>query len=44
VPHKVPDYVIPKPGVDYKIDDYDPDYFFAQRAPAIAKLQEMLGR
>ncbi len=44
VAHQVPDYVIPKAGVSYTIDDYNPDYFFAKRAPAIAKITEMLGR
>jgi ABC-type Fe3+ transport system substrate-binding protein len=44
VPHSVPDYVIPKPGVEYPINDYHPDYYFAKRAPAITKIQELLGR
>ena len=44
VSHKVPDYVIPKPGVEYPIDDYDPDYFFTKRAPIISRLQQILGR
>ncbi|HZR99950.1 MAG TPA: extracellular solute-binding protein [Chloroflexota bacterium] len=44
VPHQVPDYVIPKPGVSYTIDDYNPDYFFSKRAPAIAKITDLLGR
>jgi ABC-type Fe3+ transport system substrate-binding protein len=44
VSHKVPDYVIPRPGVNYSINDYHPDYFFSKRAPAIAKMQELLGR
>ena len=44
VPHQVPDYVIPKPGVAYPINDYHPDYFFSKRAPAIARMQEILGR
>jgi len=44
LPHNVPDYVIPKPGVNYEIDDYNPDYFFAKRAPAIEKITEVLGR
>jgi ABC-type Fe3+ transport system substrate-binding protein len=44
VSHQVPDYVIPKTGVTYQIDDYDPDYFYAQRAPAISRMQELLGR
>jgi ABC-type Fe3+ transport system substrate-binding protein len=42
--HNVPDYVIPKAGVSYTIDDYNPDYFFSKRAPAIAKITELLGR
>jgi ABC-type Fe3+ transport system substrate-binding protein len=44
LPHNVPDYVIPKPGVNYEIDDYNPDYFFPKRAPAIEKITELLGR
>jgi iron(III) transport system substrate-binding protein len=44
VPHQVPDYVIPKAGVAYPINDYHPDYFFSKRAPAIARIQEILGR
>ncbi len=44
VPHQVPEYVIPRPGVNYSINDYHPGYFFSQREPAIAKLQELLGR
>jgi ABC-type Fe3+ transport system substrate-binding protein len=44
VAHQVPDYVIPKPGVSYTIDDYNPDYFFSKRAPAIAKISDLLGR
>jgi ABC-type Fe3+ transport system substrate-binding protein len=44
VPHQVPDYVIPKANVAYPINDYHPDYFFSKRAPAIARIQEILGR
>lgn len=44
MPHKVPEYVVPKAAVEYRIDDYNPDYFFAKRVPAIAKIQEILGR
>jgi iron(III) transport system substrate-binding protein len=43
-PHQVPDYVMPRPGVEYPLNDYDPGYFFNDRVPAIARLQEMLGR
>jgi len=43
-PHQVPDYVMPRAGTAYPINDYDPDYFFNDRAPAIARLQELLGR
>ena len=43
VPHQVPDYVIPKPGVRY-IDGYDPDFHFTERIPAEAKFMELLGR
>jgi ABC-type Fe3+ transport system substrate-binding protein len=44
VPHNVPEYVIPKAGVNYAIDDYNPDYFYSKRAPAIARITELLGR
>jgi ABC-type Fe3+ transport system substrate-binding protein len=43
-PHQVPDYVMPRPGIAYPVNDYDPDYFFNERVPAIARLQELLGR
>jgi ABC-type Fe3+ transport system substrate-binding protein len=42
--HNVPEYVIPKVGVSYTIDDYNPDYFFSKRVPAIARITELLGR
>jgi ABC-type Fe3+ transport system substrate-binding protein len=42
--HKVPDYVIPRAGVQYPINDYDVDYYFSKRAPAIARMQDILGR
>jgi ABC-type Fe3+ transport system substrate-binding protein len=44
LPHRVPEYVIPKQGVEYPINDYYPGYFFDKRAPAIAKINELLGR
>jgi hypothetical protein len=31
-------------GIAYPINDYDPDYFFNDCVPAIARLQELLGR
>jgi iron(III) transport system substrate-binding protein len=43
-PHQVPDYVMPRAGIAYPVNDYDPDYFFNERVPAIARLQELLGR
>jgi ABC-type Fe3+ transport system substrate-binding protein len=44
VAHNVPDYVIPKPGVDYTVDENAPEFFFGQRVPAIAKIEQLLGR
>jgi ABC-type Fe3+ transport system substrate-binding protein len=44
VPHTVPEYVIPKTGVAYPINDYYPPYFYDKRAPAIARLNDLLGR
>jgi iron(III) transport system substrate-binding protein len=44
VAHNVPDYVIPRPGVDYNIDENEPDFYFNQRVPAIAKILDILGR
>jgi ABC-type Fe3+ transport system substrate-binding protein len=44
VAHNVPEYVIPRPGVEYKIDENVPDFYFNQRAPAIAKMLDILGR
>ncbi len=43
VAHQVPDYVIPKPGVQY-VDGYDPDFYFTHRVPAEAKIADLLGR
>jgi iron(III) transport system substrate-binding protein len=43
-PHQVPDYVMPQAGIAYPVNDYDPDYFSNERVPAIARLQELLGR
>jgi hypothetical protein len=39
----VPDYIIPKPGVQY-IDGYDPSFYFTERVPAEAKFAELLPR
>ena len=44
VAHRVPDYVIPKPGADYTFNDYHPGYFFKHRAQAIERIQDLLGR
>ncbi len=41
--HAVPDYIIPKPGVQY-IDGYDPTFYFTERVPAEAKFAELLPR
>jgi ABC-type Fe3+ transport system substrate-binding protein len=44
VPHTAaPEYIWPRPGVSY-LDDYDPDYYFRQRVPAVARIQELFGR
>ena len=43
VAHKVPDYVIPKPGVHY-VDGYDPDFYFNYRFPAESKIKEIIPR
>jgi ABC-type Fe3+ transport system substrate-binding protein len=44
VSHQVPDYVIPKPGVEYKYDNYDPAHHFGNLIPAQAMLESLLGR
>jgi hypothetical protein len=44
VAHRVPDYVIPKPGVSYPIDDYNPDYYFPNRVPVVDRIIQALGR
>ncbi|HLQ31751.1 MAG TPA: extracellular solute-binding protein [Chloroflexota bacterium] len=43
VPHQVPEYVIPKPGVKY-VDGYDPDFHFKYRVDAEAKVKEWFPR
>jgi len=43
LPHNVPDYIIPKPGVQY-VDVYDPEFYFGHRLAAEAKVAEILGR
>ena len=43
VAHKVPDYVIPKPGIKY-VDGYDPDFYFTYRFPAESKIKEIIPR
>jgi ABC-type Fe3+ transport system substrate-binding protein len=44
VTHQVPDYVIPKQGVAYPVDSYEPGQFFGSTAPTVARLQEILSR
>jgi ABC-type Fe3+ transport system substrate-binding protein len=44
VPHNVPDYIVPKPGVQYLFDDFDPDYSEKFGNNVTAKMQEILGR
>jgi ABC-type Fe3+ transport system substrate-binding protein len=44
VSHRVPEYVIPKPGVAYPYDDYDPDYYRTYGGPILEKMQQILGR
>jgi ABC-type Fe3+ transport system substrate-binding protein len=43
LPHNVPDYIIPRPGVQY-VDGYDPEFYFGHRLAAEAKVAEILGR
>jgi len=40
----VPDYVRPKPGVAYPVDDYTWEHFVKHRIPAVEKLQKELQR
>ncbi|HEY7065034.1 MAG TPA: extracellular solute-binding protein [Chloroflexota bacterium] len=44
VSHQVPDYVIPKPGIQYPVDAADPEQYFKYGADARAALQQLLGR
>jgi ABC-type Fe3+ transport system substrate-binding protein len=44
VSHQVPAYVIPKPGVEYKYDNYDPAQHFGYLVPAQELLERLLGR
>jgi ABC-type Fe3+ transport system substrate-binding protein len=44
VAHQVPSYVIPRPGLDYSVNENDPDFYFNQRAPAISRMADILGR
>ncbi len=44
VTHQVPDYVIPKPGVAYPIDSYEPGQYFGSTVPTVARLTELLSR
>jgi ABC-type Fe3+ transport system substrate-binding protein len=43
VAHNVPEYVIPKPGVQY-VNGYDPTFHFTERIPAEAKIVDLLPR
>ena len=40
----LPDYVLPKAGIAYPIDDYTPEHFFKVRVPAVEMLQKELDR
>jgi hypothetical protein len=42
--HNVPEYVIPKPGLQYPVDAADPEQYFKYGAEARAALQQLLGR
>jgi ABC-type Fe3+ transport system substrate-binding protein len=42
--HQVPEYVIPRAGVEYTVDATEPEQYFGYGAQARAALQEMLGR
>jgi ABC-type Fe3+ transport system substrate-binding protein len=44
VPHRVPEYIIPRPGVEYKLDEADPDYVYNRRQPVVDRLAGMLDR
>jgi ABC-type Fe3+ transport system substrate-binding protein len=44
VAHNVPEYVIPRPGVEYTVDATEPEQFFGYGAQAREALQQMLGR
>ena len=44
ITHQVPGYIVPKPGVDYPYNAYDPDQHYNSTLPAVGKLQEALGR
>lgn len=40
----LPAYLVPRPGVDYKYNDWHPDYFFANRRPAVDAVTKILAR
>ena len=42
--HQVPEYVIPRPGVEYTVDATEPEQYFGYGAQARDALQQMLGR
>ena len=44
VSHKVPEYIVPRPGVEYQYNAYDPDQHYNSTVPAIGALQEAIGR
>ena len=44
VSHNVPDYVIPKAGVEYKYRNEDPETVAKYREPTAVWLRELLGR
>ncbi len=40
----VPEYIIPRPGIQYSVDATTPEQFFAYGAQARERLQQLLGR
>ena len=44
VSHKVPDYIVPRAGVEYRYNAYDPDQHYNSTLPTTSALQEIIGR